>query len=66
MKQGGRNRPRNFAVCEEVKQPGTNRPDSPLLSSSAGGEAGEDISGCSGSLHLVFSRIWFSKYEPIH
>ena len=37
----------------------------PLLSSSAGGEAGEDISGCSGSPHLVFSRLWSSKYELV-
>ena len=32
----------------------------------AGGEAGYDISGGSGSLHLVFSRLWFNKYELIH
>ena len=31
MKQGGRNRPRNFVVCEEVKQTGANRHDSLTL-----------------------------------
>ena len=31
MKQGGRNRSRNFSVCQEMKQPEANRHDSLTL-----------------------------------